>query len=223
MEQDLRNLFRREVLRYPAFSRLRYCEFGGGIFRQHLQFDRFVEHGIEVHADFRQDTLRVFRRHLVEVRLQRKLVQIAEERVSESLQQIVLDEALRLRPGRDFPLLLLLGQEAIFVEPAKRDAHRYRSDFLRLPCDNLTQLGFGLASVHLRFETKTNVAVSPDLGTVGLLLVDVEMAVPFLDVLADQNNPAFLVSVTTLVTLRRQDRFYLGLIQPIHSFSRAPE
>ena len=66
-------------------------------------------------------------------------------------------------------------------------------------------LGFGLASVHLRFETKRNVAVSPDLGTVSLLLVDVEMAAPFLDVLADQNKPAFLVSVTTHVTPRRPD------------------
>jgi phage-related protein len=64
--------------------------------------------------------------------------------------------------------------------------------------------------------------MSPDLRTVGLLLVDVEMAAPSLDVVADQNNPAFLVSVTTHVTPRRQDRFYRGLIQPIHLFSRAP-
>jgi hypothetical protein len=65
--------------------------------------------------------------------------------------------------------------------------------------------------------------VTPDLRTVGLLLVNVEMAPPFLDVLADQNNPAFLVSVTTHVTPRRQDRFYRGLIQPIHRSSHAPE
>jgi len=134
VEQDLGNLFRREVLRCLALSGFRYRELAGGILRQHLQFDRFVEHGIEVDTDFRQNALRVFRRHLVEVRLQRKLMQIAEESVSEALEQVVLDEALRLGPGRDFSPLLLLWQEAVLVKPPKCDVHRRRSDIFRPAC-----------------------------------------------------------------------------------------
>lgn len=72
-------------------------------------------------------------------------------------------------------LLLLLRQEAEFVEPAKRDVHG---------------AWFGLASVHRRFEAERNVAVSPDARTAGLLLVDVEMATLFLHVLAETEQPA---------------------------------
>ena len=79
VEQNLGNLFRREMLRCPALSGFRYRAFASRILRQHLWLDRFVEHRIEVHADFGQNTLGVFRRHLVEVRLQRELAQIAEE------------------------------------------------------------------------------------------------------------------------------------------------
>lgn len=104
--------------------------------------------------------------------------------------------------GRDatFHCCSFLRQKTVFVEPAKRDVHRRRRDIFRLARDDLPEPGFGLASVHLRFEAQWDVAVTPELGTIRLVLVDVEMAAPFLDVLADQNNPAFAVSVTAHVT-----------------------
>jgi hypothetical protein len=150
VEQNLGNLFRREVLRRTALSGLRYRELASGILRQHLQFDGFIEHRIEVHPDFGQNALRVSRRPLVEVCLQRELVQIAEESVAEALEQVVLDEALRLWSRRDLPLLLLLRQEAVFVEPAKCDVHRRRSDIFRLSRDDLAQLGLGPPDLRAR-------------------------------------------------------------------------
>ena len=57
VEQNLGNLFRREMLRCPALSGFRYREFASGILRQHLWLDRFVEHRIEVHADFGQNAI----------------------------------------------------------------------------------------------------------------------------------------------------------------------
>ncbi|HEY3458820.1 MAG TPA: hypothetical protein VGK64_29825 [Bryobacteraceae bacterium] len=67
VEQNLRNLFRRQVLRGASFPGLWDRELASRILRQHLEFDRFVENRIEVHADFGQDAFRKSWRHLVEV------------------------------------------------------------------------------------------------------------------------------------------------------------
>src|SRR5262249_50049880 len=100
-----------------------------------------------------------------------------------------------LRPRRHLPLFFLLGKEAVFVEPAQRDAGGGGGNPFRLLGDGFPEPGLCLTLIHVRFEADEDIAMTADLRAVSLLMVDVEVAAPLFHPFSNENDAAFLVAI----------------------------